>query len=170
MPSRPSIIARLLLILLAPFALSGCATQLVPTYSDSFFQSIVAANQSALVLFAQLEPGSPPADAGKFADQYAQTIATFDGLQMQAATRPFPPLAARIAQMPFLSKVCSPGADPQGCLDASGHALKAAADGFRELRKLHAGPGLTSDTVRVVRSGYDTEINQVLTVEAALKR
>ena len=159
-----------LLALLAAFALSACTVGLVPAYDADLAEGLSAVHASALVQFARVEEGSPKEDYPAHAETYAVLIGAFGELRSRAATRPIPPLAARLAKTSVFRLVCPATDDPQVCLNATPNSIEAALSTLRTMRTTHRTEGLEPAIVDLFRRQYLTAVDQAMTVEAALER
>ncbi|QJB70006.1 hypothetical protein [Parasphingorhabdus halotolerans] len=161
---------RRLLLCLIPLILSGCAIQLVPDYDQALVAGLDDANVAALTLFANLEEGSPTEEFTDYKNDYARLIGKFEALRQRANARAVPPLASKLAKKNIMPTFCRPENNPAECLNASPKSMAEIVSNLRVMRAFHKTRGLVPDAVADFRNRYDTQIDQALTVENALKR
>jgi hypothetical protein len=150
--------------------LAACTIQLVPNYDQTLVDGLDEANTTALIVFAEVEDGSPQSEFAQFGSRYAELIGKFDALQQRAANRQIPPLAARLSKLSIVRDFCNSKSNPTECVNASPSSLARALEVLRKMRDRHSGSGLARDTVLLFRNDYNTAMGQALTVENALKR
>ena len=167
----PAIRAKnLLAAIFALFLLSGCVAQLVPDYDQSLVDGLNTANEETLTLFASVETGSEETEFAGYEDDYAGLIGKFEALRQRARARYVPPLGERISQMQIAPEICNSEDDPQACLNVTPTVLGQVLSTLRRMRDQHEANGLVSAAVVDFRGAYDTQIDQALTIENALKR
>ncbi|MDE2595854.1 MAG: hypothetical protein KGL44_03140 [Sphingomonadales bacterium] len=161
---------RMLAAGLLAMLLAACTVGLTPAYDADLAEGLNQTNHQTMVLFAELEEGSPAADYAGHAGDYAKAIGAFAELRARAAARPVPPLASRLAKVPIVQSFCHSKTDPTACLNASPASLGQVLDTLRTMRATHRSGGLTPALVEGFEREYITAVQQALTVESALKR
>ncbi len=163
-PAR-RIVATAFLLLVA-----ACAIQLVPDYDPALLDGTNDANVAALTLFAQVEDGSPQSEYPLYSPRYADVIGKFEALRQSASARYVPPLAEQLAERNILRDFCDTGENPAACLNVTPESMGEIVSTLRRMRQLHRDSGLEPVAVAAFRNRYDIQIDQVLTIENALRR
>lgn len=161
---------RLAIAVLAAFSLAACTIGLVPAYDAELAEGLGSANKQTMILFAELEEGSPKTEADGFSKTYAEIIGSFEELRHRAASRPMPPLAAKLQKQRIFQTFCNSKEDPVGCLNASPASIAEVLSTIRMMRRTHRDTGLSPALVEGFERQYVTAVRQALTVESALKR
>jgi hypothetical protein len=174
--------AAALAALAALVLLTGCATQLAPTYSQSIVDGLNAANTQTLTLFATVSSGvGPDTFVAQRQATYNGLIGQFSAIQSQVAARPMP-------QPPFMIGNDTPSsgtlanwkkvletAPTKGSLETIVSILTKMRDedqknGFKAVRTGCNSAALDTSLVCGFQNAYSQNFDSALTYEMALKR
>ena len=157
--------------------LSGCATQLAPSYSQGIVDGLNAANVQTMTMFATVSAGvTADTFAAQRQTQYNAIIGQFSALESQVAARPMPqpPLgASRVAPADWL-KVLE-AAPTKGSLDTIVSVLTKMRDedqknGFHAVITGCGSAALDPSLVCGFQNAYTQNFDSALTYEMALQR
>lgn len=164
-----------LIILVLLVFLSACTVSLVPRYDPSIVDGLKEANIQTLTLFSSVAGGSPKDKFPDMSSRYDEVIGKFGALRLQAMARAVPPLGKKISgelsKVSILDTLCKQeGGDPGACVNSSPRILETIISTLAVMRNSHRDEELPSDQVELFQMTYEISIQQVLTVETALKR
>lgn len=157
--------------------LTGCATQLAPSYSQSIVDGLNAANTQTMTMFATVSAGvMPDTFAAQRQAQYNALIGQFSALESQVAARPMPqpPLGVSSIAPSDWQKVLA-AAPTKGSLETIVSVLTKMRDedqksGFRGVITGCTSATLDSSLVCGFQNAYTQNFDSALTYEMALKR
>lgn len=158
--------------------LSGCATQLAPSYSQSIVDGLNAANTQTQTLFATVSSGVTPATfAASRQAQYNGLIGQFAALESQVSARPMPqPLLGTAGSQTLADwqKVLET-APTKGSLETIVSILTKMRDedsknGFRAVITGCQSAALDPSLICGFQNAYTQNFDSALTYEMALKR
>jgi hypothetical protein len=170
--ARSGLLAASLLLML-----TGCATQLAPSYSQSIVDGLNAANTQTMTMFATVSAGVPATTfAAERQTQYNAIIGQFSALESQVAARPMPqpPLGSSKFTPEEWQKVLAT-APTKGSLDTIVSVLTKMRDedqknGFSKVITGCASAALDPSLVCGFQNAYTQNFDSALTYEMALQR
>lgn len=149
--------------------IGSCAVRWSPAYDRPFYDKLIDLNDRTLTLFSSVSAG---ASANTFKDHqagYDEAIGGFEALRLVALARPTPRIGWSGAQA-IAEKACGPGVPIEECVYATPASLSEIVEDLSKMRNLHKSGRLQSDVVRLLKQDYEVSVQQVLVLEAALKR
>jgi hypothetical protein len=149
-PARaPLTLARLAGVLFIVFVVSGCQTQLAPSYDQTIVDSLAKADKDTLILYANLSHGTTRDSAQKRLPDFNSVIGAFDAIHIDVDARASP---TREIPVPTVAK------------------LKEILETLKNLRDTDIATGLKPGFVEVSKGDYERGIEPALFYEKALKR
>jgi hypothetical protein len=174
--SRTVFAARALVVGLV-LLLSGCATQLAPSYSQSIVDGLNAANTQTMTMFATVSAGvTAETFAAQRQTQYNTLIGQFSALESQVSARPMPQPPLGVGQIaPADWQKVLAAAPTKGSLETIVSVLtkmrdEDAKNGFKGVITGCTSAALDPSLVCGFQNAYSQNFDSALTYEMALKR
>ena len=141
--------ARLADVVILAFVLSGCQTQLAPSYDQTIVDNLTTADKDTLTLYANVSHGTTRDTAQKRLPDYNSVIGAFDAIHIDIDARANP--------------------KPDTPVPTVG-SVKKIIETLTNLRDTDIATGLKPGFVAVSKADYELAIVPALFYEKALKR
>ena len=150
--------------------LTGCATQLGPSYDKAVVDGLNAVNTETMTLFATTSMGTKSDDFSTRADKYAALIGKLDALTILAGARPVPKNKVSDAINKLLDKRRTDPIAEDDATPPSAHAIRKISETVVRLRDTDKQHGVNPTVVQGLKNQATIYFDQAITYENFLQR
>jgi hypothetical protein len=171
MPFRPtSSVYKTWFIILLTALLSGCATQLAPSFDKSVVDGLNTANTESMTIFAMISDGSSAPSFATRQDKYDSTIGKLDALAVLAGARPMPKNRVSETINKLLEKRGSGAISEDDGIPPSVFAIRKISETLSKCRNTDKQKGVTALEAQAFKGQVLVFFDQALTYENFLQR
>lgn len=158
------------LVVVSLLSLTGCATQLAPTYDKNVAEGLSAASTETMTLIASASQGTDKNTFSSREEKYNTLIGKLDALALSAGARPMPKTNMTEAINKLLEKRGAKPIIDDDSTPPNAHSIKKVAETLTKMRDTDKKQGVTATEVLVFKGQLVIYLDQAITYENFLQR